>query len=44
VVDGLSVLQRAGFDGIVLTWPRYVDDMKRFKAETFPLLQQAGLR
>ncbi len=44
VVDGLSVLQRAGFDGIVLTWPRYVEDMKRFQAETFPLLQQAGLR
>jgi hypothetical protein len=28
----------------VLTWPRYVDDMKRFQVETFPLLQQAGLR
>jgi alkanesulfonate monooxygenase SsuD/methylene tetrahydromethanopterin reductase-like flavin-dependent oxidoreductase (luciferase family) len=44
VVDGLSILERAGFDGIVLTWPRYVDDMKRFQVETFPLLQQAGLR
>ncbi len=44
VVDGLSILERAGFDGIVLTWPRYVADMKRFQTETFPLLQQAGLR
>jgi FMNH2-dependent dimethyl sulfone monooxygenase len=44
VVDGLSILERAGFDGIVLTWPRYVEDMKRFQVETFPLLQQAGLR
>ncbi len=44
VVDGLSVLERAGFDGIVLTWPRYVEDMKRFQTQTFPLLQQAGLR
>ena len=44
VVDGLSILERAGFDGIVLTWPRYVEDMKRFQTETFPLLQQAGLR
>jgi dimethylsulfone monooxygenase len=44
VVDGLVMLQRAGFDGIVLTWPRYVEDMKRFQTETFPLVQQAGLR
>jgi len=44
VVDGLSILESAGFDGIVLTWPRYVEDMKRFQMETFPLLQQAGLR
>ena len=44
VVDGLSILESAGFDGIVLTWPRYVEDMKRFQTETFPLLQQAGLR
>lgn len=44
VVDGLSLLQRAGFDGIVLTWPRYVEDMKRFQTETYPLVQQAGLR
>lgn len=44
VVDGLSFLQRAGFDGIVLTWPRYIDGMRQFKAETFPLVQQAGLR
>jgi len=44
VVDGLAMLQRAGFDGIVLTWPRYIEDMKRFQTETFPLIQQAGLR
>jgi hypothetical protein len=28
----------------VLTWPRYIEDMGRFKTETYPLLQQAGLR
>jgi FMNH2-dependent dimethyl sulfone monooxygenase len=44
VVDGLAFLERAGFDGIVLTWPRYVEDMRRFQAETFPLVKQAGLR
>jgi dimethylsulfone monooxygenase len=44
VVDGLAMLQRAGFDGIVLTWPRYIEGMRQFKDETFPLVQQAGLR
>ena len=44
MVDGLAVLARAGFDGIVLTWPRYIEGMQQFKAETFPLVQQAGLR
>jgi alkanesulfonate monooxygenase SsuD/methylene tetrahydromethanopterin reductase-like flavin-dependent oxidoreductase (luciferase family) len=44
VVDGLALLERAGFDGIVLSWPRYIEGMHQFKAETFPLVQQAGLR
>ena len=44
IVDGLSLLQRAGFDGIVLTWPRYVEGIKEFQAETLPLVKQAGLR
>jgi alkanesulfonate monooxygenase SsuD/methylene tetrahydromethanopterin reductase-like flavin-dependent oxidoreductase (luciferase family) len=44
VVDGLALLERAGFDGIVLSWPRYVEGMQQFQAETFPLVQQAGLR
>jgi alkanesulfonate monooxygenase SsuD/methylene tetrahydromethanopterin reductase-like flavin-dependent oxidoreductase (luciferase family) len=44
VVDGLSMLHQAGFDGIVLTWPRYIEGMQQFKDVTFPLVQQAGLR
>jgi dimethylsulfone monooxygenase len=44
VVDGLALLQRAGFDGIVLSRPRYIEDMQRFQAETLPLVKQAGLR
>jgi len=44
VVDGLALLQRAGFDGIVLSWPRYIEGMRQFQTETFPLVQQAGLR
>jgi alkanesulfonate monooxygenase SsuD/methylene tetrahydromethanopterin reductase-like flavin-dependent oxidoreductase (luciferase family) len=44
VVDKLDMLVRAGFDGVLLSWPRYVDDCARFQAETHPLLEQAGLR
>lgn len=44
IVDGLAMLQRAGFDGILLSWARYLPDMAQFQAETFPLLVQAGLR
>jgi alkanesulfonate monooxygenase SsuD/methylene tetrahydromethanopterin reductase-like flavin-dependent oxidoreductase (luciferase family) len=44
VVDQLAFLSRCGFDGILLSWPRYLDDMARFQAETWPLVVQAGLR
>jgi dimethylsulfone monooxygenase len=44
VVDELSTLVNAGFDGVLLSWPRYIDDMRRFQQETYPLLVQAGLR
>ena len=44
VVDSLDLLHRAGFDGVLLSWPRYVEDMRRFQAEIYPLVQQSGLR
>jgi dimethylsulfone monooxygenase len=44
VVDGLAMLVKAGFDGVLLSWPRYTEDMLRFEKETCPLLVQAGLR
>jgi dimethylsulfone monooxygenase len=44
VVDGLATLVKAGFDGVLLSWPRYTEDMLRFEKETCPLLVQAGLR
>jgi alkanesulfonate monooxygenase SsuD/methylene tetrahydromethanopterin reductase-like flavin-dependent oxidoreductase (luciferase family) len=44
VVDKLQILAKAGFDGVVLSWPRFVEDMRRFKEETYPLVVQAGLR
>lgn len=44
VVDGLRLLAEAGFDGTLLSWPRYLQDMQVFKERTLPLLEQAGLR
>jgi alkanesulfonate monooxygenase SsuD/methylene tetrahydromethanopterin reductase-like flavin-dependent oxidoreductase (luciferase family) len=44
VVDTLDALSKTGLDGILLSWPRYVEDMARFQAETYPLLVEAGLR
>ena len=44
VVEGLAMLKKAGFDGILLTWPRWVEGMMRFRDEVMPLLKQAGLR
>lgn len=44
VVEGLGMLAKAGFDGVLLSWPRYISDMRAFRDRTYPLLQQAGLR
>ena len=44
VVGGLQLLHRAGFDGVLLSWPRFVGDMQRFREEIYPLVQQSGLR
>jgi dimethylsulfone monooxygenase len=44
IVDGLSRLSRMGLDGVLLSWPRFVDGMREFRDVTLPLLKQAGLR
>lgn len=44
VVDGLAMLSRLGLDGVVTSWPRYIEDMQTFQRETLPLLKQVGLR
>lgn len=44
IVDGLMTLADAEFDGTLLSWPRYLEDMRQFQAETLPLVRQAGLR
>jgi alkanesulfonate monooxygenase SsuD/methylene tetrahydromethanopterin reductase-like flavin-dependent oxidoreductase (luciferase family) len=44
VVDGLAKLSALGLDGVVVSWPRYIDDMRTFQRTTLPLLRQAALR
>jgi dimethylsulfone monooxygenase len=44
IVEGFFTLVDAGFDGVLLSWPRYYEDMLRFESELYPLLVQAGLR
>lgn len=44
VADGLQMLADNGADGVLLTWPAFIDGMERFKADVLPLLCQAGLR
>jgi alkanesulfonate monooxygenase SsuD/methylene tetrahydromethanopterin reductase-like flavin-dependent oxidoreductase (luciferase family) len=44
VVDGLQTLSRMGLDGVLLSWPFYIDGMRQFRDVTYPLVQQAGLR
>jgi FMNH2-dependent dimethyl sulfone monooxygenase len=44
VVDRLSILKKAGFDGVVLTWPRWHEGLLRFRDEVMPLLEEEGLR
>jgi alkanesulfonate monooxygenase SsuD/methylene tetrahydromethanopterin reductase-like flavin-dependent oxidoreductase (luciferase family) len=44
IVDGLQQLADWGLDGVLLSWAQYQDGMEQFRAETLPLVQQAGLR
>jgi len=44
IVDGLLTLSKAGFDGTLLSWPRYIEGMEEFQRKTYPLVKQAGLR
>lgn len=44
VVDGLATLSRAGFDGVILSWAKFVEQMREFHEVTYPLVVQAGLR
>lgn len=44
IVDGLRALSSIGLDGVLLSWPRYIEQMRHFRDVTYPLLKQTGLR
>jgi alkanesulfonate monooxygenase SsuD/methylene tetrahydromethanopterin reductase-like flavin-dependent oxidoreductase (luciferase family) len=44
IVEGLARLSALGLDGVVVSWPRYIEDMRCFRRQTLPLIKQAGLR
>jgi FMNH2-dependent dimethyl sulfone monooxygenase len=44
IVDDLKMLSDAGIDGVLLTWPAFIDGMAQFQREILPLLVQEGLR
>jgi FMNH2-dependent dimethyl sulfone monooxygenase len=44
IVQGLETVSRMGFDGTLISWPRYIEDMRWFQKHTYRLVQQAGLR
>ncbi|MGH7089666.1 MAG: LLM class flavin-dependent oxidoreductase [Stellaceae bacterium] len=44
VVEGLARVMRAGYDGVILSWARYVEGMREFQETAYPLLVEAGWR
>ena len=44
IIDGLQAVSDLGFDGTLLSWPRYIDGMTHFRDEIYPLLKQTPLR
>jgi hypothetical protein len=44
VVERLAMMAEAGLDGVLLSWPNYIDGMREFQEVTYPLLVQTGLR
>jgi alkanesulfonate monooxygenase SsuD/methylene tetrahydromethanopterin reductase-like flavin-dependent oxidoreductase (luciferase family) len=44
IVDELLMLSDIGLDGVLMSWPRYEEEMRRFRDVSMPALRQAGLR
>jgi alkanesulfonate monooxygenase SsuD/methylene tetrahydromethanopterin reductase-like flavin-dependent oxidoreductase (luciferase family) len=44
IVDQIKMLKGLGIDGMLLSWPAYMDGMSHFREVIYPLLVQEGLR
>jgi alkanesulfonate monooxygenase SsuD/methylene tetrahydromethanopterin reductase-like flavin-dependent oxidoreductase (luciferase family) len=44
IAEELKRMSDIGLDGVIMTWPDYIDGLKRFTKDVLPLLEQAGLR
>ena len=44
IAEELKRMSDVGLDGVIMTWPDYIDGVKRFTKDVLPLLEQAGLR
>ncbi|HEX4002924.1 MAG TPA: LLM class flavin-dependent oxidoreductase [Candidatus Acidoferrales bacterium] len=44
IAKELATISAVGIDGVIMTWPDYIDGVRRFNKEVLPLLEQAGLR
>ena len=31
-----------GFDGVILSWARYIDEMREFQNDTYPMMVPGG--
>ena len=44
IAEQLAAISRVGIDGVLMTWPDYIDGVRRFAKDVLPLLEQRGLR
>jgi dimethylsulfone monooxygenase len=44
LAEQLAAISRVGIDGVIMTWPDYINGVRRFAKDVLPLLEQAGLR
>ncbi len=44
IAEQLAAISAVGIDGVIMTWPDYIDGVRRFSKEVLPLLERAGLR
>jgi dimethylsulfone monooxygenase len=44
LAEQLAAISKVGIDGVLMTWPDYIDGVRRFNKQVLPLLEAAGLR